>query len=174
MFFPLHLCLLCNKIFPLCLRHHTSVNDICSVGRAVASWVASDARPPIWNRCNPISRLAHRLLHTSNTVFKKCAPLLFFGPPAAKSWRQAWVSDIRSLLYLASALTFTAKCWRQFQIWRFFLNAHAGHWKLCGGPRVARGPVIAHPWSTWLAEPFSKWGGTSARQKNVKKFCSLN
>jgi len=35
---------------------------------------------PIWNRCPPISRLAHRLLHTSNTAFQKCAPLLVFGP----------------------------------------------------------------------------------------------
>jgi len=45
----------------------------------------------------PISRLAHLLLHTSNTVFSKCAPpygfwpLLVFGPPpAASSWRRAW------------------------------------------------------------------------------------
>jgi len=27
-----------------------------------------------WFPAPPISRLAHRLLHTSNTVFKKCAP----------------------------------------------------------------------------------------------------
>jgi len=39
--------------------------------------------PPIWNRCPPISRLAHRLLHTSNTVFKKCgSPCWFLAPPS--------------------------------------------------------------------------------------------
>ena len=31
-----------------------------------------------------------RLLHTSNNVFKKCASLVVFAPPAAKSWRRAW------------------------------------------------------------------------------------
>jgi len=37
-----------------------------------------------WRPATPfISRLAHRLLHTSNTVFQKC------GPPSAKSWRRA-------------------------------------------------------------------------------------
>jgi len=43
----------------------------------------------------PISHLAHRLLHTSNTVFLKCVlPLLVFDPPhAAKSWRRAWLSE---------------------------------------------------------------------------------
>ena len=47
----------------------------------------------------PISRLAPRLLHASNTVFLKCGPLLvfdpfvcFFAPPAAKSWRRACVT----------------------------------------------------------------------------------
>jgi len=40
--------------------------------------------------------MASQLLHTSNTVFEKCAPPsgfwplhLVFGPPAAKSWRRA-------------------------------------------------------------------------------------
>ena len=28
---------------------------------------------------------------------------------------------------------------------RIFLNAFAGHCKRCGGPHVARGPLIAHP-----------------------------
>jgi len=37
--------------------------------------------PPIWNLCPPISRLASWLLHTSNTVFKKCAPPSVFWPP---------------------------------------------------------------------------------------------
>jgi len=51
--------------------------------RAVASWGGSGARPPIWNWCPPISRLAHRLLHTSNTVFLKCGhPFRFLAPPS--------------------------------------------------------------------------------------------
>jgi len=37
--------------------------------------------PPIWNLFPPISRLASWLLHTSNTVFKKCAPPSVFWPP---------------------------------------------------------------------------------------------
>jgi len=53
--------------------------------------VASGARLLIWNRCPPISRLAPRLLHTSNTVFQKFGPTFcFLATPAAKSWRQAW------------------------------------------------------------------------------------
>jgi len=30
----------------------------------------------------------------------------------------------------------------KFQIWRFFLNASAGHWKRRGGPHTALGPVV--------------------------------
>ena len=52
----------------------------------------------------PISRLAPRLLHTSNIVFFKCGPLsgfwpllLVFGPPAAKSWRRACCSALPPL-----------------------------------------------------------------------------
>ena len=48
----------------------------------------------------PISRLAPRLLHTSNNVFKNSPPpsgfwplLLVFGPLCAKSWRRAWERD---------------------------------------------------------------------------------
>jgi len=26
----------------------------------------------------------------------------------------------------------------------------------------------------WVAEPFSKWGGTSARQKTIESVCDLN
>ena len=46
---------------------------------------------------------------------------------------------------LVTALIFSVISWRKFQIWWFFLNASAGHWKRCGGPHVARGPLIAHP-----------------------------
>jgi len=42
---------------------------------------------------------------------------------------------------LASALTFTVKCSRKFQIWRFFLYASTGNWKRFSGPHVARGPL---------------------------------
>jgi len=45
---------------------------------------------------------------------------------------------------LASALIFSVISWRKFQIWWFFLNASAGHWKCCGGPHVAHGLLIAH------------------------------
>jgi len=37
--------------------------------------------------------------------------------------------------------------------------------------------VISNVWVgvyAWVAEPFSKWGATSARQKNIKHFCDLN
>jgi len=37
-----------------------------------------------------ITRLCPWLLHTSNTVFLKCAPILFLINPAAESWRRAW------------------------------------------------------------------------------------
>ena len=59
---------------------------------------ASGVRPPHLRSVPPISRLAPWFLHTSNTVFCKCTPLLVFGPslcflalPAAKSWRRAWL-----------------------------------------------------------------------------------
>jgi len=31
-----------------------------------------------------------------------------------------------------------------------------------------------HHRQSWVAEPFSKWGGTSARQKAIENFCGLN
>jgi len=33
------------------------------------------------------------------------------------------------------------------EIWdlKIFPNASAGHWKRCGGPHVARGPLFARP-----------------------------
>jgi len=34
---------------------------------------------------------------------------------------------------------------RKFQIWTYFLNASADHWKHCGGPHLACGPLFAHP-----------------------------
>jgi len=44
--------------------------------RGVQWWPA-----PICNRCPPISCLASRLLHTSNTVFLKCGPPFWFLAP---------------------------------------------------------------------------------------------
>jgi len=41
---------------------------------------ASGVRPPHLRSVPPISRLAPWFLHTSNTVFCKCTPLLVFGP----------------------------------------------------------------------------------------------
>jgi len=41
---------------------------------------------------------------------------------------------------------------RKFQIWTYFLNASAGHWKRCGGPHSAHGPLFAHPCpKSWLS-----------------------
>jgi len=45
--------------------------------------------------------------------------------------------ESKAQLKLTSELTL--RTWREFQIWRFFLNASAGPWKGCGGPHVARG-----------------------------------
>jgi len=33
---------------------------------------------------------------------------------------------------------------------------------------------IANTQQAWVAEPFSKWGGTSARQKNYRQFCGVS
>ena len=46
-----------------------------------------------------------RLPHTSNIVFKKCGPpFLFLSPPAATSWRWAWLphdsSSLKGSIYL--------------------------------------------------------------------------
>jgi len=47
--------------------------------------------PPFEIGVPAISRLASRLLHTSNIVFEKCgSPFWFLAAPAAKSWRWAW------------------------------------------------------------------------------------
>jgi len=46
---------------------------------------------PLFKSVPPISRLALRLQHTSNNVVNNVAPLVIFGPPAAKSWRRACV-----------------------------------------------------------------------------------
>ena len=47
-------------------------------------------------------------------------------------------------LNLASTLTFAVISWRLFRTWWSFVNASAGHWKRCGLPYVARGPLVAH------------------------------
>ena len=48
--------------------------------------------PPIWNRCNPISHLAYRLLHTSNVApLSGFGPSWFLPPLAAKSWWRACI-----------------------------------------------------------------------------------
>ena len=39
----------------------------------------------------------------------------------------------------------------KFQIWRFFLNATAGHRKCSGGPHAPRGPVLGPHWSNLYA-----------------------
>jgi len=55
----------------------------CMEGRAVASEGVSGARPPHFKSVPPISRLANRLLRTSNTVFLKCvAPFWFLALPS--------------------------------------------------------------------------------------------
>ena len=50
----------------------------------------SGARPHHLKSVPPHLTFGPRLLHTSNTVFKKCGPSIWFlPPPAAKSWRRA-------------------------------------------------------------------------------------
>ena len=51
------------------------------ISRAVANGGPVVPGPPIWNRCPPISRLAPRLLHTSNTVSLKYGPHSGVCPP---------------------------------------------------------------------------------------------
>ena len=75
----------------------------------------------------PISRLAHRLLHASNTVFKKRAPpsdfwplLLIFGPPAATSWRRVWLSPVHFLYHVLRSFVFFSLCLFDLQL--LFLN----------------------------------------------------
>jgi len=68
--------------------------------RAVASGGASGARPPHLKSVLPISRLAPWLLHTSNTAFSKCEPLLVFGPPCWTGLMQLVFSATVSRLLL--------------------------------------------------------------------------
>jgi len=55
--------------------------NIVKYEQVVASGGASGARPPHLKSVPPISRLAPWLLHTSNTVFLKCAAPSVFWPP---------------------------------------------------------------------------------------------
>jgi len=91
--------------------YSSSFHELTRWYRVVASGGPVVPGPTIWNQWPPISRLASRLLHTSNTVFEKCknvTPLLFLGPsilflvaPPAKSWRPACVDN---LYYLKLAM----------------------------------------------------------------------
>jgi len=56
-------------------------NKLSRKPRVVASGGGSGARPPHMKSVPPISRFVPRLLHTSNTVFLKCAPPSGFWPP---------------------------------------------------------------------------------------------
>jgi len=51
-----------------------------------------------------------RLLHTSNIIFKKCAPLWFLAPLAAKSWRRACHTPNKNLLS-ATLASWNLKNW---------------------------------------------------------------
>ena len=55
-------------------------NSVCSTRQSRRQRGASGTRPPHLKSVPPFSRLAPRLLHISNTVFKKCGPHLFFCP----------------------------------------------------------------------------------------------
>jgi len=37
---------------------------------------------------------------------------------------------------------------------KIFLNVSTGHWKRCGGPHLARGPLFAHPCDEIYLESF--------------------
>ena len=64
-----------------CTRHR----DVASVGE----WCPA----PHLKSVPPISCLDPRLLHISNIVFKNVPPCGFCPPPAAKSWRRAWLDS---------------------------------------------------------------------------------
>ena len=70
---------------------------------------------PPFEICAPHFTFDPWLLHTSNTVFQKCGPLLGFGPslwflasPAAKSWRRAWFPHL--------FVNTTSLTWLDFQL----------------------------------------------------------
>jgi len=58
----------------------------------------------------------------------------------------------------------------KLQIWRFFLNASAGHWQLCGRPC---GLPIAHPWPVPI--PLTTSPTKKPETQNLKYFfnCKL-
>ena len=83
--------------------HMALPNCVCCAGSSPAGGsVVRD--PPHLKSVPPISRLTPCLLHTFNTVFLKCAPLLvfrpsfwFLDPPAAIFWRRACLYDVIEL-----------------------------------------------------------------------------
>ena len=56
--------------------------------RVVASGGQGCPAPPFEICAAPFHGWSPRLLHSSDIVFRKCGPSVFFGSPAAKSWRQ--------------------------------------------------------------------------------------
>ena len=76
----------------------------------------------------------------------------------------------KSRFKLAWTQTFTVISSRKFQNLMFFLNASPGHWKGCGGPHVARGPLIAHPClklCSWLPINFQDYFITAVLPSSV-------
>ena len=81
-----------NPDFP---PHNKSVLS-CNKNRAVDSGSRGPMVPsPNLKSAPPISCLAFRLLYTSNIALKNVAPLVGFGPPAAKSWRRVRIKAQR-------------------------------------------------------------------------------
>jgi len=70
----------------LCLFPRNLQVLVWVVSRAVASGGAAVPDPPFEIGAPPISRLAHRLLHTSNIVFLKCGPPFWFLAPPSGFW----------------------------------------------------------------------------------------
>ena len=113
--------------------------------RAVASGGARGVRPPIWNMCPPISRLAPRLLHTSQSVFLKC------GPPF---WVLAPPSDFCPPLLLnpgngpASKPRRHPTCWASSQ-WSHTVSSTRCHIAWTSAPLSAHHRVQTHGVSNW-------------------------
>jgi len=71
------------------IAHHNKSLLLYNKNRAVDSGTRGPVVPrPPFKICAPHFTFGPRLLYTSNIAFKKCCPLVGFGPLAAKSWRR--------------------------------------------------------------------------------------
>ena len=80
---------------------------------------------------------------TQNMSASRSLPLIWLGgnfENAAYSFKQASVQVSLNTNVYCDEL-------EDISDLKIFLNVSAGHWKRCGGPHVARGPLFAHPCS---------------------------